>query len=80
VIRYIFVAAFVYIVFRMVQVILRILSSGARREEFPGKDGAPAGPRSLEKFEDVRDADFEDLPPGKQPEAKKGEGEESKPE
>jgi hypothetical protein len=79
VIRYIFVAAFVYIVFRMVQVILRILASGARRqEEFPGKDRAPAGPRPSEKFADIRDADFEDLPPGKQPEGEKRDGEGSK--
>jgi hypothetical protein len=74
-IRYIFIAAFVYIVVRMAQVVLRLISSGARGSDAPDDRPSPGEPKPLERFEDIRDADFEDVTSPKPSNGKPQEGE-----
>jgi hypothetical protein len=53
----------VYVVWRMISVVLRTIEGGRRdsaglKSQRPGQQQPPA-----EKFHDIRDAEFEDLPP-----------------
>lgn len=72
--RFILLAVFIYVIFRVVQVALRFLSSGARKSNAPREDRAPIETKGQLKFKDIHDADFEDLPPASQDSGKKKDG------
>lgn len=63
--RILLVGVFLYILVRVVQVVMRIISSGPRRTDAPEGNRAPLDIKEPERFEDIRDADFIDIPPSK---------------
>jgi hypothetical protein len=72
--RLLLVGVFLYILIRIVQVVMRIMSSGPGRTDAPEGKHAPLDIKEPERFEDIRDAEFTDIPPSKQPKGKPGEG------
>jgi hypothetical protein len=59
--RFLLYLAIAYFLWMVIRVILRSISSSRRRDEDPLANAPPQKP--VEKFKDVQDAEFEDLPP-----------------